>query len=62
MGYSKTEARWKSDLCHSEVYVEEVEMACVCNAFDSTQIGVFSDFTRTLGESVTFPEIEVLVD
>jgi hypothetical protein len=36
--------------------VEEVTMKCTCNAFDSNLIGVFSDFTRTLGETVVFPE------
>ena len=59
MGYSKTSKSWKSDLCKSELNVEDVTMKCTCNAFDSNLIGVFSDFTRTLGETVTFPEIEL---
>jgi hypothetical protein len=57
MGYSKTTESWKGDLCKSELNVEDVTMKCTCNAFNSNLIGVFSDFTRTLGETVTFPVI-----
>jgi len=34
-------------------------MKCTCNAVDSNQIGIFSDYTRTLAEAVDFPAIEV---
>ena len=33
-------------------------MKCTCNAFDSTLIGVFADFTRTLGGPVEFPAVQ----
>ena len=59
MGYSKSDATWRSDLCMSELKVEEVTMKCTCNAFDSNQIGVFNDFTRAEGAPVTFPAIEI---
>ena len=57
MGQSKTTGLWTGDLCKSELLVEDAAMKCTCNAFDSTLIGVFADFTRTLGEPVKFPEI-----
>lgn len=57
MGQSKTSGLWSGDLCKSELSVEDVTLKCTCNAFDSTLIGVFSDFTRTLGEPVVFPII-----
>ena len=56
MGQSKTNKSWTGDLCESELSVEDVTLKCTCNAFDSNLIGVFSDFTRTLGEAVVFPE------
>lgn len=31
-------------------------MKCTCNAFSSDQVGIFTDFTRELGEPVVFPE------
>ena len=62
MGFSKSEQRWSSQLCRSELHIDDVAMKCTCNAFDSDQIGVFSDFTRELGETVVFPEIEILVE
>lgn len=34
-------------------------MKCTCNAFDSSLIAVFADFTRTLGEPVEFPAVEL---
>ncbi len=30
-------------------------MKCECNAFESNQIGIFTDFTRELGAPVNFP-------
>ena len=58
MGYSKLNQKWQSDLCQSELLIEKVAMKCTCNAFEADQIGLFSDFIRTLGEPVTFPRIE----
>ena len=58
MGYSKLSKRWHSDLCQSELDVDKVAMKCTCNAFESNLIGIFSDFTRALGEPVTFPRIQ----
>ena len=55
MGYSKSALKWQTDLCQSELIVEDVQMKCTCNAFDSNLIGVFTDLTRDIGESVTFP-------
>ena len=57
MGQSKTSGLWTGDLCKSELSVEDVTMKCTCNAFDSTLIALYSDFTRTLGEPVVFPAI-----
>ena len=31
-------------------------MKCVCNAFQSEQIGIFTDKSRAIGPQVTFPE------
>lgn len=59
MGYSRTSLSWRADLCQSELFVEAVQIKCTCNAFDSNMIGVFTDFTRKVGEKVTFPEPEV---
>lgn len=55
MGYSATDERWQTDLCLSDLSIEDVTMSCTCNAFDSNLVGVFSDFTRALGEPVNFP-------
>ena len=30
-------------------------MKCTCNAFSSELIGIFTDFTRVLGEPIPFP-------
>lgn len=57
MGYSKSSQKWYTDLCQSQLIVEDVQMKCTCNAFDSNKIGVFTDLTRVLGKSVTFPAI-----
>ena len=35
-------------------------MKCTCNAFESDLIGLFNDFTRTLGEPVDFPAPPVI--
>ena len=59
MGFSKTDSKWRSDLCQSELKVEEVTIKCTCNAFDSNQIGVFNDYTRAEGLPVSFPAIEI---
>ena len=59
MGYSKTDGMWRTDLCQSQLKVEEVTMKCTCNAFDSNQIGVFNDYTRDEGLPVAFPAIEI---
>ena len=60
MGFSKLNKSWRSDLCKSELLVEQVSMKCICNAFESDQIGVFSDFSRTAGAAVVFPAKEVM--
>jgi len=57
MGYAKQAERWKYDLCQSALDIENVQMKCECNAFESNQIGIFTDFTRTLGEPVGFPAL-----
>lgn len=55
MAYAEQEKRWSSDLCKSELLVEDVQMKCDCNSFNSEMIGIFTDFTRKLGDPVTFP-------
>ena len=62
MGYSATDERWQTDLCLSDLSVEDVTMSCTCNAFDSNMIGVFSDFTRAKGMPVNFPPPAIIVD
>ena len=59
MGYSDEEHKWTSDLCKSDLIVQDVAILCTCNAFGSNMVGVFSDFTRELGEPVQFPAIVV---
>ena len=59
MGYSKSESRWSSQLCQSELKVQDVSMKCTCNAFSSSLIGVFNDYTREEGSPVNFPKIEI---
>lgn len=34
-------------------------MKCTCNAFSSSLIGVFNDYTREEGSPVKFPKIEI---
>jgi len=62
MGYSASDERWQTDLCLSDLSIEDVTMSCTCNAFDSNLIGVFSDFTRAKGESVNFPAPVIIED
>ena len=59
MGFDQAKERWNHEMCQSELSVEDVTMKCTCNAFQSNIIGIFTDFTRTLGEPVQFPVIEV---
>ena len=55
MGFSKTSQKWEADLCQSELLIQDVQMKCTCNAFDSHVIGLFTDFNRDFGEAVEFP-------
>lgn len=55
MAFAEQEKRWKAELCQSELSVEEVQMKCVCNSFNSELVGIFTDFTRTIGDPVKFP-------
>ena len=57
MGYEKQVRRWQSELCSWTLSVEDVTMKCTCNAFRSDIIGIFTDFTRTLGPQVAFPAL-----
>lgn len=59
MGYSKPEGLWKSELCQSELKVEEVSMKCSCNSFSSDIIGVFNDYAREKGAPVKFPKAQL---
>ena len=59
MGYSKSDNKWKSQLCQSELKVQDVAMKCTCNAFSSNLIGVFNDYTREAGQPVEFPAVKV---
>ncbi len=55
MGYAEKDERWKDELCQSPLSIDEVQMKCECNAFESNLIGIFTDFTRELGAPVNFP-------
>jgi hypothetical protein len=59
MAYSDTRRNWDSELCITELQVKNIQLKCICNAFDSKRVGLFTDKSRILGPAIKFPEIEL---
>ena len=59
MAYSDTRRIWDSELCITELKVQNIQLKCICNAFDSKRVGLFTDKSRILGPAIEFPEIEL---
>ena len=58
MAFSEASNSWDSELCITELQVKTISLKCVCNAFESKRVGLFTDSTRVPGPAIEFPEIE----
>ena len=58
MAFSEARNAWDSELCITELQVKTISLKCICNAFESKRVGLFTDSTRVLGPDIEFPVVE----
>ena len=58
MAFSEARNAWDSELCITELQVKTISLKCICNAFESKRVGLFTDSTRVLGPVIEFPVVE----
>ena len=58
MAFSEARNAWDSELCITELQVKTISLKCICNAFESKRVGLFTDSTRILGPVIEFPVVE----
>lgn len=52
-----SEGLWSFDLCLTELDIDTRMVKCTCNMMDASMISLRDDFSKELGEAVTFQPI-----